>query len=272
MNIDPNLASYLVLNEKAVISPDSSNLDPSLLDKLMENLGTLAVIYTKPPELFVKKAKRVNLGEEEDYDLEDNNLIDENDENKPTNKKIQNMNDDSSMENTISNEFSTGMEFNVNTNNTATNQIHTGANLIDLNDLLGPSTNNNSPIYPQPGLGSNLNMGINTNNQNATNMLGNLQYGNLVTSQVQPENTSNLYSTINLPNESMISLNNNNNLMDQSNFYSTTTVNQNNLNSIVNPSFGSVIGNSIMIDPSQKFALIPKMVYIIIFILQFRKL
>ena len=65
MELDPNLAKDFVLSEKRPISQESSNIDSSLLEKLMENFGTLAVIYSKPPEMFVKKVKRINLGEED---------------------------------------------------------------------------------------------------------------------------------------------------------------------------------------------------------------
>lgn len=32
-------------------------METQLLDKLIENIGTLASVYTKPPELFIKKLR-----------------------------------------------------------------------------------------------------------------------------------------------------------------------------------------------------------------------
>lgn len=72
MSVDPNLASLIVLSEKPRISEDISNLDPSLLEKLVDNLGTLASVYGKPPELFVRKTKKTNTGEDDNEDYEEN--------------------------------------------------------------------------------------------------------------------------------------------------------------------------------------------------------
>ena len=72
MAIDPNLAAQIILCEKPRISEDVSGYDSTLLDVLVNNIGTLACIYVKPPELFVKAAKKENLGEEEETDYEEN--------------------------------------------------------------------------------------------------------------------------------------------------------------------------------------------------------
>lgn len=71
---DPNVASMIILSEKPRISEDVSSIDGVLLDKLIDNLGTLASVYSKAPELFVKKGKKVNLGEEEDEEYEEQAL------------------------------------------------------------------------------------------------------------------------------------------------------------------------------------------------------
>ncbi len=156
MNIDPNIATHIVLSEKAVISQESANLDPSLLDKLIDNLGTLAIIYLKPPELFVKKTKRVNIGEEEEYDLEDNNLIDEEGENEFSNNKNNKNNhsnkdfNDSDLvhDKTLVADFSSKNQFGRDFagaaagGNNVVAQVNAGVNLIDLNDLLGGGPQN----------------------------------------------------------------------------------------------------------------------------------
>lgn len=72
--IDPNMASIIVLAEKPVISEDVSSLEACLMDKLIDNLGTLASVYSKAPEVFVKKGKKINLGEEEEEEYEEQAL------------------------------------------------------------------------------------------------------------------------------------------------------------------------------------------------------
>lgn len=230
MNIDPNLATHIVLGEKSVISQDSSNMDPSLLDKLLDNLGTLAIIYNKPPELFVKKTKRVNIGEEEEYDLEDNNLIDEN-ENQDNNKNFNNKYDMSSSDHDttlvhVDNFNPQGQDSNV------VAQVSSGVNLIDLNDILGvgPSTSN------QPINNNLTNLNFMSNNNN-----------NYVDS-------SNIYNSISIQNDPMSIPNNINNYnMNDNNLYSTNQVyNSNN--------FGNIFTSNVGGDQSQKLANIPKMV------------
>lgn len=40
-----------------MISDDSNQLDPSLLDELLANIATLSSVFHKPPEAFVTRAK-----------------------------------------------------------------------------------------------------------------------------------------------------------------------------------------------------------------------
>lgn len=47
----------MVLAEKPTISDDSHALDPTLLEELLLNIGTLASVYHKPPESFVSRAR-----------------------------------------------------------------------------------------------------------------------------------------------------------------------------------------------------------------------
>jgi len=66
---DMNVAKAVILAEKPPISDTSYTLDSALLDKLVENIGTLASVYGKPPEQFVKKLRESqNLKELEDED------------------------------------------------------------------------------------------------------------------------------------------------------------------------------------------------------------
>ncbi|XP_039123674.1 beta-adaptin-like protein B [Dioscorea cayenensis subsp. rotundata] len=57
LSTDPEAAKDVVLAEKPVISDDSNQLDPSLLDELLANIATLSSVYHKPPEAFVSRAK-----------------------------------------------------------------------------------------------------------------------------------------------------------------------------------------------------------------------
>jgi len=57
LSTDPEAAKDVVLAEKPVISDDSNQLDPSLLDELLANISTLSSVYHKPPEAFVSCVK-----------------------------------------------------------------------------------------------------------------------------------------------------------------------------------------------------------------------
>ncbi|KAG4988180.1 hypothetical protein JHK85_031163 [Glycine max] len=48
-------AKDVVLAEKPVITDDSNQLDPSLLDELLVNIATLSSVYHKPPDAFVTR-------------------------------------------------------------------------------------------------------------------------------------------------------------------------------------------------------------------------
>ncbi|KAG8379706.1 hypothetical protein BUALT_Bualt07G0116900 [Buddleja alternifolia] len=60
-------AKDVILVEKPVISDDSNQLDPSLLDELLANIATLSSVYHKPPDVFVTHVKTIQKTEEEDY-------------------------------------------------------------------------------------------------------------------------------------------------------------------------------------------------------------
>ncbi|XP_010541134.1 PREDICTED: beta-adaptin-like protein C [Tarenaya hassleriana] len=68
LSTDPEAAKDVVLAEKPVITDDSNQLDPSLLDELLANIATLSSVYHKPPEAFVTRLKTtVQKTEDEDY-------------------------------------------------------------------------------------------------------------------------------------------------------------------------------------------------------------
>ncbi|CAN6879393.1 unnamed protein product [Brassica oleracea] len=57
LSTDPEAAKDVVLAEKPVITDDSNQLEPSLLDELLANISTLSSVYHKPPEAFVTRLK-----------------------------------------------------------------------------------------------------------------------------------------------------------------------------------------------------------------------
>jgi vesicle coat complex subunit len=54
---DPNAAKNIVLSEKPPIVTTIQSLPPSLLDKLLTELSTLASVYHEPPEQFVGQGR-----------------------------------------------------------------------------------------------------------------------------------------------------------------------------------------------------------------------
>lgn len=50
-------AKDVVLSEKPVITDDSSNLEPLLLEKLLAQISTLASVYHKPADTFVSRQR-----------------------------------------------------------------------------------------------------------------------------------------------------------------------------------------------------------------------
>ncbi|MBA0737268.1 hypothetical protein Gogos_010739 [Gossypium gossypioides] len=66
LSTDPEAAKDVVLAEKPVISDDSNQLDPSLLDELLANIATLSSVYHKPPDAFVTRAKTASQRTEDD--------------------------------------------------------------------------------------------------------------------------------------------------------------------------------------------------------------
>ncbi|XP_047341061.1 beta-adaptin-like protein C [Impatiens glandulifera] len=66
LSTDPEAAKDVVLTEKPVISDDSNQLDSSLLDELLSNIGTLSSVFHKTPEAFVTRVKTVQNTEDDD--------------------------------------------------------------------------------------------------------------------------------------------------------------------------------------------------------------
>ena len=102
MTIDPQLASKIIVNEKPKINEDASGFDDNLLAILMDNLGTLATIYEKPPELFVKKTKEKYFDEDNEDEYEESQFKLNEDEEIPKEekkKKKQNINDNNQINN-----------------------------------------------------------------------------------------------------------------------------------------------------------------------------
>ena len=134
MTIDPQLASKIIVNEKPKINEDASGFDDNLLAILMDNLGTLATIYEKPPEVFVKKTKEKYFDEENEDEYEESQfkLNEDEDIPKEDNKKSRQNNEDNKQIN----------------NNPPQNK---NIDLLDLGDLGG---GNNPPQNNQQNMNS----------------------------------------------------------------------------------------------------------------------
>ena len=140
MTIDPQLASRIIVNDKPKINEDASGFDDNLLAILMDNLGTMATIYEKPPELFVKKTKEKYFDEDNEDEYEESQFklneeeeIPKEDKKKKKKEKIEEIN-----------------------NKIENNQQPQNNNNIDLLDL-GDFNSSNNP--PQNNNQQNMNSG-----------------------------------------------------------------------------------------------------------------
>jgi AP-1 complex subunit beta-1 len=79
LSSDPEAAKRVVLAEKPVIADDTTQMDPALLDLLINNLSTLVSIYHKPAETFVQKVRNP-LGVAHDDDDDDDESDDDDDD------------------------------------------------------------------------------------------------------------------------------------------------------------------------------------------------
>ena len=71
LSTNPEAAKAVVLAEKPVIADDTSALDPSLLNQLIDNIASLSSIYHKPPEAFVVRTGGDRGEDEEDAEFSD---------------------------------------------------------------------------------------------------------------------------------------------------------------------------------------------------------
>ena len=61
LSTDPAAAQKVILAQRPNINDDDYNLDQNILDELINHISTLASIYHKPPEYFIKDSKSVTL-------------------------------------------------------------------------------------------------------------------------------------------------------------------------------------------------------------------
>lgn len=74
LSSDPDAAKAVILAERPVIADDTGSLDPVLLDTLTRNLSTLASVYHKPPESFVRR-QRVSYEDDNEVEDEDGEVV-----------------------------------------------------------------------------------------------------------------------------------------------------------------------------------------------------
>eukprot|EP01097_Dermamoeba_algensis_P003025 TRINITY_DN2220_c0_g1_i1.p1 TRINITY_DN2220_c0_g1~~TRINITY_DN2220_c0_g1_i1.p1 ORF type:complete len:556 (-),score=135.24 TRINITY_DN2220_c0_g1_i1:200-1867(-) len=75
LSSDPEAAKVVVLSEKPLITEDSSLLEPSLLDELISNIGTLSSVFHKLPETFVSKYRAAKVYSRAEVDNEEEAFI-----------------------------------------------------------------------------------------------------------------------------------------------------------------------------------------------------
>ncbi|PHU28929.1 Beta-adaptin-like protein C [Capsicum chinense] len=62
-----NKTKDVVLAEKPVISDDSKQLNPTVLEELLPNISTLSSVYHKPSEAFIIRVMTTQKNEDEEY-------------------------------------------------------------------------------------------------------------------------------------------------------------------------------------------------------------
>ena len=165
MTIDPQLASRIIVNEKPKINEDASGFDDNLLAILMDNLGTMATIYEKPPESFVKKTKEKFFDEENEDEYEESQF--KLNEDKEVPKEDKKKKKEKIEENNIKNEDNQQKNNNIDLldlgdfnsgNNLPQNNQQNMNNGGGINDLLGDL--NNIDLGGGGGMNNNMNMNI----------------------------------------------------------------------------------------------------------------
>ena len=180
MTIDPQLASKIIVNDKPRINEDVSGFDDNLLAILMDNLGTMATIYEKPPEAFVKKTKEKYFEDDNEGEYEESQFnLNEDDYNMPKEKEKKEKKVD--IVNNIDNEEEIQPKPKINNNidlldlgdfNTDSNN----KNIINNNNMNNNMNNNNNSVGINDLLGdlNNIDLGggggISNNNQINNNM------------------------------------------------------------------------------------------------------
>ena len=158
MTIDPQLASKIIVNDKPRINEDVSGFDDNLLAILMDNLGTMATIYEKPPEAFVKKTKEKYFEDDNEGEYEESQFnLNEDDYNMPKEKEKKEKKVD--IVNNMDNEEEIQQKPKINNN----------IDLLDLGDFNTDSNNNN--IINNNNMNNNMN---NNNNVGINDLLGDL--------------------------------------------------------------------------------------------------
>lgn len=75
LSTDPDAAKAVILAERPVISDDSANIEPTLLEILTKNIATLSSVYHKTPESFVRRTRAVYEDEQEEEDEVDEEAL-----------------------------------------------------------------------------------------------------------------------------------------------------------------------------------------------------
>ncbi len=176
MTIDPQLASKIIVNDKPKISEDVSGFDDNLLAILMNNLGTLSVVYGKPPEVFVKKTKENYFADDDnegEYEESTFKLNEDEEEDEEKERRNQNQNINTNQNNNINNNNGGGIDL----LDLGGGFDSGGANNMNNNQMQNPS----SPTDLLNDLGS-LNLGgmnNNNNNMNNNNQMGGQNINNV---------------------------------------------------------------------------------------------
>ena len=101
LSTDPEAAQSVVLASKPVINDDTHNMDPAVLEVLIGNIATLASVYHKLPEMFVKdhksgviRRKGDEKDSDDDEDDDDDDDEDEDDDGVPDSEQASDEEDD----------------------------------------------------------------------------------------------------------------------------------------------------------------------------------
>uniref|UniRef100_A0A0K0FUA5 AP complex subunit beta n=1 Tax=Strongyloides venezuelensis TaxID=75913 RepID=A0A0K0FUA5_STRVS len=75
LSADPAKAKEVVLASKPLISDEVDSLEPSLLNQLINNIGTLASVYHKPPSSFTKISSQTGQRKSQHICCKENDLL-----------------------------------------------------------------------------------------------------------------------------------------------------------------------------------------------------